>query len=338
MSMHLPDVLVTLPRRAAPELPEILSPELAALVQAWSTTVETVPADGEGDFEYWVESAYRILTLVEILGPERVWVSTRPGWATSGLGQERALAEFPSHASNLGMQAGYSEPRDDPSAVLAGRYMFLESFACYAGRALELGGVLTHDEHDVEQVLTRMRGRGIDRFFLKGVRSKSFRFPLEGAESFREQMEDIDPWLMVQWEGIRNSVLVQEHVPMAYEYRTFVVGHEVVTGAGMVSAHTPLDNQGEVFSSLVQKSPGALEDSPVVSRPEVRDQLVSFAREVAIALHEEAPDMQEYVLDVALGKDGSPLVVELNALANAGLYACDVRTLTRARLHHHGIL
>ncbi len=37
----------------------------------------------------------------------------------------------------------------------------------------------------------------------------------------------------------------------------------------------------------------------------------------------EVPTLRQYVLDVALGADGEPLVVELNGLLNAGLYASD---------------
>jgi hypothetical protein len=124
--------------------------------------------------------------------------------------------------------------------------------------------------------------------------------------------------------------MVQESVPMRFEYRVFVVGHVPVTGAGCVEERTPLDRDpAEAFDPTVREHRGA-PDEPACARPQVRDTLVSFARLVAAELHREVPAMRDYVLDVALDDGDRPLVVELNARENAGFFACDPWTVVAA--------
>lgn len=329
-----PHALVTVPRRAAPLLPERLAGDLARLAELWTRCVEPVPPrGGSGDFEDWVEAAYRVLGVVEAVGPERTWVHSRPGSAVSALdGRSVSLGELPAGVVQVGMRPGRHGDEGSVSGRLAAGYMSLETFARHAGRRCELAGILTRDEHDVEAVIERMRSEGLQRLVVKGRAAKSLLVTLETG-SLEEALSEVDPWALVHREGERDALLVQEWVPMRFEYRLFVVAHQLVTGAGAVVEHTPLDSTGEAFSSLVREhrsddGTGA----PAVADPRVRDLLVEFGWSVVEELSREVPLLEDYVLDVALGPEGAPLVVELNPVPNAGLYASDPRRLFKALL------
>jgi hypothetical protein len=60
--------------------------------------------------------------------------------------------------------------------------------------------------------------------------------------------------------------------------------------------------------------------------------LTGFARSAIDALAYEVPDLTDYVIDVALGPDGKPLIVELNSLLNSGLYASQPLRVTEAMI------
>jgi hypothetical protein len=129
-------------------------------------------------------------------------------------------------------------------------------------------------------------------------------------------------------EGSRESLIAQVFVPMEYEYRVFVVGKKVVTAAGCVEEFTPLDNNGFPFDHQLRRHRQA--KSAVELAPEVAGILTGFARHAVDALAYEVPDLTDYVIDVALGPDGNPLIVELNSLLNAGLYASQPQRVTEA--------
>jgi hypothetical protein len=133
-------------------------------------------------------------------------------------------------------------------------------------------------------------------------------------------------WHLARFEGLPKALLLQDQVPMAFETRLFVVGGEVVAGAGCVEAHTPLDADGDFVSSLLEAKRN---QGPVLTHPHTRDVLVDFGRGVAKAAAAEG--LTDFVLDVALGPNG-PLVVEFNPGHNAGLYATPIRALVRAIL------
>jgi hypothetical protein len=67
-----------------------------------------------------------------------------------------------------------------------------------------------------------------------------------------------------------------------------------------------------------------VEDFPVL----VRGLLLPFARIVIGQLRDEAPELQNYTLDVAVGADSRPMVVELNSTLNSGFYASSPRLVT----------
>lgn len=328
--------LTIVPREVCP-LPAEPTGELAALIDTWSRLVGPVPASGgHGDTEDWVEMAYRLHAAVTAFEPGTLGVHIpAPGprlhagadrWvdATTGDDLEAPGTTLP----DVGIVMGHHSVREHTdSGALASDYMALRTFFARAGRRMELAGAYTHDEHDVENVIARMRTRGVGRVYVKGRASKTLNAIVEEGDTLSDVLSAKDgaEWILIGLEGLRNTLLVQEWVPMRFEYRIFVVGHQPLTGAGAVVEHTPLDNDRDAFSPLVRerradRAPDR--GGPVTDRPDVVARLVGFARTVAGELAAEVPDMRDYVLDVALGADDQPLVIELNPMSNAGYFAC----------------
>lgn len=138
---------------------------------------------------------------------------------------------------------------------------------------------------------------------------------------------DAFEWNLVRYEGLQRALLVQEHVPMAFETRLFVVGGQVVAGAGCVEAHTPLDAEdGCIVSPFLEAQRN---QGPVLPQPHTRDLLLAFGQQVADELAGEG--LTDCTLDVAMGPQG-PLIVECNPCRKAGLYATPVRRLVQAIL------
>lgn len=151
--------------------------------------------------------------------------------------------------------------------------------------------------------------------------------PGETLEETAAVVSDELEWFTVSLGDRADAFIAQEWVPMMFEYRLFVVDGEVVTGAGCIEENTPLDNRAQ-FDSAVREHRAA--QSPVVDRPEAVAAMVRFGQAVAVEIAAENPAMTQYVMDVAIGADGMPLIVELNSLLNSGLYASDPRLVTAA--------
>lgn len=128
-----------------------------------------------------------------------------------------------------------------------------------------------------------------------------------------------------RFEGDRNALLVQERIEMTHETRFFVIGREVICGAANIEAHTPQQNPGSaqlmpVFE-IRRNSGEILEDREAAAK------LIGAAEKIAGEIALECPALEHYVLDLALGADGAPLIVELNPAENAGLYGIDADRL-----------
>lgn len=151
--------------------------------------------------------------------------------------------------------------------------------------------------------------------------------PQEAESLFFEEMG----FHFARFEGDRDALLVQEIVPMTHETRFFVVDGTVVTGAACIEAHTPRQSPGNgcVLPDLfeVKRNRGEMRRDP-----EAAEVLLAFAQGVADRIAAETPDLPHYVLDCALGADRKPLVIELNPIAQSGLYAIDASRLFNAIL------
>lgn len=132
---------------------------------------------------------------------------------------------------------------------------------------------------------------------------------------------------IMRFEGDRNSLLVQERVTMTHETRFFVIDGALVTGAACIEANTPQQNPGMLMGSQfeVVRNSGELVTSEAIA-----DQLWSFADRMVREIAEEAPALRHYVIDLALGADGNPLVIELNPAFQAGLYGINADALFSA--------
>lgn len=134
-----------------------------------------------------------------------------------------------------------------------------------------------------------------------------------------------------RFEGDRDALLVQEVVAMTHETRFFVVNGEVITGAACIEAHTPRQAPGGdcVLPELFELKRNRRKE---VTDPEAAETLLTFARAVAAEVAAETSDLPHYVMDCALGADRKPLVIELNPIAQSGLYAINADRLFTAIL------
>ena len=139
--------------------------------------------------------------------------------------------------------------------------------------------------------------------------------------------DDILCWMSTPDAAPMGGFLVQQWVPMTYEYRFFVVDGKLVSGAGCVEEFTPFNHAGVFpFDPQMRERRGngiaAHGNTPVEVREDLVQRYTEFATEVADVL---PAHMNTIVFDVALNADtGEPLVVEFNTLPNSGLYASDV--------------
>lgn len=141
-------------------------------------------------------------------------------------------------------------------------------------------------------------------------------------------------WTMVRASGVPGGLLVAPWIEMTYEYRVFVVDGMPVTGAGCVEEFTPLDHCPYTgrFDSAVRKNRGNSVTGGIPSEVEYKARLVD---KFVIRAHELAATLPEgrntVDMDFAIvpGYD-VPVLVELNGVSNAGLYAIDSDALADA--------
>lgn len=344
------------PRRAhvqmkalVPDRPlDLTNPVLARLAATWAEHVGPADPGPGGDFEDWVESAFRVQAALDVLGLDVEIDDDNP---TARAAMARMLGGEPDPGDDvleLGVVFGrHALPADESDAIASG-YLTLETFARRAGRRIVLADALSGDEHDADAVMARLAAErpGTGAFFVKARATKVLTVRARAGQTLmdavREQHGDGAEWAVIGMEGAHRPLVVQDYVPMRFEYRVFVAGHEPVTGAACIEAHTPLDRLADPGDPLPAFDPVLREHraagAPVAVDRATRDTLVSYAQFVAGELADEAPAMRDYVLDVALGPDDKPLVVELNARTNAGFYASDPHALVAALARAEGLV
>lgn len=275
-----------------------------------------------GDFEDFWEEAARSHALIAGSGGN-FWVQDEKQKTLTHFTTGEVIEHAPAVTDNRwGSQPGTAHYRygidwisRNPQASLVDSYWRLPGFLRNCGRKFE---VLTMPRHSEEH---------------EGLKELLEQWPFESAFIKLGSRKSVTPEKiaasMKGWYGsdismatltLRDDLLVQECVPMRFEYRMFVAGGEIRTGAGNVELHTPLDNPTQVqFDDKMESVRNA---SEVTSEPGLRDRYVEFGQRVATELAKEGA--LNYSLDVALNPDtGEILVVELNSLTNSGLYACD---------------
>ena len=289
--------------------------------------------DPHCDFEDWSENVV-ILHEANARGiPVRIlpsaphlWVSTS-GWQTpisvSGAPVGAMFGGWSAADYMDGLPVPISLAGQDSAAVdAASNYAASPVFLRHAGRRMIF---VDATNEDLERALAEILGdRPETVVFLKSVRKQfSGTAHIVAGTSLRqqvfEQMDGLDLEI-VHYEGDRRLLLVQDAVHCGYEYRFFVVDGRIVTGAGCVVQHTPLDNT-EVFDPQMKT---VRDSSEVGTYPAVRDQHLAFARTFVEEFSAEHGRRLDYCLDVALDDQGRTFVIELNPPLNCGRYASDV--------------
>lgn len=324
--------IVSLVDRADPEH-RPASPAVQArkdeLLALWSRHVRPVTGHGDGDFEDFYEQAARLQAALNAFGADNVWLhlsSDRDTAVNAGTGERRPAVVL-GHLPRYGAQPSQRhQDVDMDQARLAADYYRYDAFLARAGRRVQLCGFMPDDPAavDLRDVLAGFAADGIRRAFLKTTQIKYAAFPLDLPEGFARgdvgrAVYDVLDYGAMNLEGRSENLIAQEFVPMEYEYRVFVVGQTVVTAAGCIEEFTPLDNNGYRFDNQLRRN--RQEKTPVEVEPAIAGVLTGFARDAVDALALEVPALTDYVIDVAMGPDGQPLIVELNGLLNSGLYA-----------------
>lgn len=307
------------------------------LLALWKTHIPAIDGDGEGDYEEFVEQVFRLEAALDSFGARNTWlvISLDTGTAVNaGTGETRPAADL-QHLPRYGVQPNRRHQEIDmEQARLASAYYRYEAFRSRAGRRVAVCGFgLEGAGAELGDVLAAWSGDGVRKVFLKSVEAKQFVFGADLPAGFHAEQagslmyRELDcnaMWL----DGRPESIIAQEFVAMEYEYRVFVVGNTVTTAAGCIEEFTPLDNQGYPFDHQLRRH--RQEQTPVDAEPSIAGVLVNFARNAVDALTLEVPGLTDYVIDVALGPDGNPLIVELNSLLNSGLYASRPGLVSRA--------
>lgn len=325
--------LVNYPAREAPS--QQLPPHPAFSV--WKRHIGPVVPAG-GDYEYFVEEAFRLHAALESFGTGNCWMhhqwGEHRGYAFNLVtGKKRSADELQAEGA-----LSYGAQPSGHHWALAGEaaddYAPLMSFQRNSGRYVELGGFASGQNDDLNLVFERMYERGIRKALLKRRYRKNPLLEVDlnkwkNLGSVTHAMVDDEAgWTLINDEGRSGVYLVQEFIQMRYEYRSFVINHQPVTGAGCVEEFTPLDNTGESFDDRVREVRSS--ESAVESNPQVKDILLDFTRRVASEIAEERPEIGGYTLDTALDSEGNPLVIELNGHLNAGFFASQPVRITEA--------
>lgn len=212
---------------------------------------------------------------------------------------------------------------DRASCDLVKRWPLTATFQKFAGRKVE---ILDMDFDAIRAAMHRLQAGGQTHGFLKTVE--------KGWTQVVDLDEDIPSdlaWDIVANEGLKSALILQEVIKPRCEYRLFVVGDQVVTGAGCIEAFTPLDRlPDQAFDPRVEIERNKTrphEDPDLVAR------YVAFAEDFAGSWAAEVGEQTAYTLDLCLDAQSRTIVpIELNPITNTGLYAADPDLLARALL------
>lgn len=141
-------------------------------------------------------------------------------------------------------------------------------------------------------------------------------------------------WQMVHLYGRKDCLLVQDWVPMRAEYRLFAVDGRIISGAACIEEFTPYSRHDAeaLFDTRVRYERGNglawPQSSSVVDEPA----LVSAYRSLGTSIAEK--HQGTVVLDLAVVEQPNCepriVLVEMNTLPNAGLYASNVDAVYQA--------
>ena len=320
-----------------------------------------IAQEDEVDYEDWMEPACMLAAALD-LGleikilprlPLRQAVSEPlfhiPGQACRDIliGRQHRQDPYEIHHLDLGWPAANSN--------LANHYGEMASFHRHAGRKLRLADMPGDAEHAAgrrpvfalgatsQSLGAAMRALAPGAVMVKQVYPAK-ELPLLSYDLDSEITEDDCKRLFIdavgfhfaRFEGDPSSLLVQEKITMTHETRFFVIDGKVVTGAACIEHHTPQQNPDpdQRLNPIweIRRNKGEMDTRCITARQTTAELMLAFADRVAQEIAEEAPALRAYTLDVALGADGTPLIIELNPADNAGLYGISAQAYLRAIL------
>ena len=295
-------------------------------------------SEGFGDYEEWIEQTYRLMAAIDAFGEENVWVikgseSNSAINLTTGekLTEGMATKDFIIYGSQP-KNVYYRETQEGER--VADFYATTDVFAKFANRKFYVCGFGLDEGSKgieiVDAVLT-LHAENVRRIIVKNTKAKKGFWDivlpddLTADSAYRLLFDELD-WVLIREEGSPKGFLVQEYSPMFYEYRFFVVNHQLTTGAGCIEENTPLNNSEpfDPWFRKVRKEVG----SPLVRDDKMRDVLKAFAQRVIDYTKESENKCQNYVVDVAVDRFGIPLMIERNAMLNSGFYASNPSLIT----------
>lgn len=307
--------------------------------QAWDKVFSPKDySEGFGDYEEWIEQTYRLMAAIDAFGEENVWI-IKGSESNSALNlatgetliEGKATKDFIIYGSQP-KNIYYRKTQEGERA--ADFYATTDVFAKFANRKFYVCGFGLDDESEgvniVDAVLT-LHAENVRRIIVKNTKAKKGFWDivlpddLTADSAYRLLFDELD-WALIREEGNPHGFLVQEYAPMFYEYRFFVVNHQLTTGAGCIEENTPLNNS-EPFDPWFRKmrKDGG---SPLVCDEKMRDVLKCFAQRIVDYTKESENKCQNYVIDVAVDVYGNPLMIERNAMLNSGFYASDPSLIT----------
>lgn len=314
------------PIRTRPETPvrEEARDYANTMLEAHERIVGPTEVAEGADFEdFWEEAARSYAGLAGTAG-DFLLLDEDEGLARHFTTGEKQSLEFEPSQNRWGSQAGTLHRRygDDwinrnPQAAGTNKYWQFEAFREHCGRRIDIVPFDREEDCHVEMESV-IESWPFDTAFLKFGTQKGY--PLMSIPASMQGWRGSDMYLGTL--SCTADILVQEEVPMRFEYRVFVVGGKVRTAAGNVERHTPLDNY--LQNDFDDRMEFIRSASPVAREPELMERYLIAAEKIAADFAAEG--MLDYSLDLAVVSDGRTdrvVVVEINCLTNSGLYACN---------------
>jgi hypothetical protein len=228
--------------------------------------------------------------------------------------------EFPRDVHMVGSNA------ETVKAVVA--YPSSPVFQAAAGRRFI---VCDAERAQLEAALVELHNAGHREVFIKTrfkQTAKRFSLPDEpvGLWSAIERSEEFE-WFLVQHEGMKQCLFIQEAFVPTKEYRMIIVGDRPVTGAGCIEHFTPIDNPGVRFDERVEP---IRNESDEISDPDTIARYAAFAEAYALTWATAHGANMIYSLDLAVdGRTGNIVAIEMNPMLNLGLYATNADLLVQ---------
>lgn len=299
------------------------------------------------DYEDWMEPAamlagalksgyaVNVLPSTSLLEAVKNPIFSAPGQATPPILIGRTKTMDDVHIKSL----GFAWPLPDNDT--ANRYGELAAFNKHAGRRTQLAHFPGEEGRTRGLLGNAAPGLDIDdamTLFDENLIIKQVR-PAKSFPVFKAQKEgrtgstilfDKMEYHACRFEGEQNALLLQDVIDMRFEARLFVINGHVVTGAGIVEENTPQQNQDPLFDPTFETRRN---DGSRTQNPELAQKYLRAGEAIAQEILEES-GFSTYVLDLALNEDDEVIVIELNPIAQSGLYAINAPQLVNAIVAH----